>query len=389
MSKRVLVLWNQTGDDIYEQWKREAPSVPWDPEERIQDLGTVQEEMDALLAGLRDAGYTVQCVNAADDLHRVMSAIHLFQPHVVFNLVEYFHEDEGLEASVAALYELLGVEYTGNRPGTLVTCQNKVRTKMLLAGSGLPTAPFMVVHTTDVPRPEDRGLRYPLIVKPALEDASGGIEASSVVQTYEQLVDRVRHVVEYFEQPALVEHYIDGREIHAAVLGTDDPRVLPLFEMAFDDSDFREEGDDAWRPQIISYSAKWDPTAEAFYSMEAVCPAEVEPALAERIRRIAVEAFRVMECRDYARIDMRVDAEGNPYILEVNPNPDLAVDGAFETCARAGGFSYPQLLGAIVESALSRVPDEPPAEEPATTTDHMWLRHGDGSDEPERHEDAA
>jgi D-alanine-D-alanine ligase len=249
-----------------------------------------------------------------------------------------------------------------------------VRTKLLRAGNGLPTPNHMVIESQPLPAAADITLRYPLIVKPALEDASGGIENDSVVQTYEALVERVRHILEHFEQPALVEEYIDGREIHAAILGNENPEVLPLFEMEFDDSYFHEEDDDSFRPHIISYSAKWDPTTEVFYSMEATCPAQIEPALAARIREVALAAFRVTECRDYARVDMRIGPDGEPYILEVNPNPDLALDGAFEMCARASGRSYAQTLAAIAEQALARTVVEEESE--PVVTDQMLVRHG-------------
>ncbi len=375
---RILVLWNNVGEDIYELWKQTGPAkLAWDPESTAAEVETVQEELDAFLAALREGGYDVHCVNAADDLERVMASIRLYEPDLVFNLVEYFNEDEGLEASIAGLYELLGVEYTGSRAPTLALCQNKVRTKMLLQAAGLPTARYMVVDAEPVPDAAASGLRFPMIVKPALEDASGGIEDESVVQDQAALEARVRHVLEVFEQPALVEEYIDGREIHAAVLGNDDPEVLPLFEMEFDDSYFHEDEDDAFRPHIISYSAKWDPTAQAFYTMEAVCPAPVEPALAARIREVATRAFKVMDCRDYARVNLRVDQDGQPFILEVNPNPDLAKDGAFETCAAARGYSYAQTLATIVEQALARTREDEtdPATPTPENTDQMWQRH--------------
>jgi D-alanine-D-alanine ligase len=379
MRPRVLILWNQVGEDIYEKWKAEGPlRVDWDPDEIATEVDTEKEEIDALVAALRDADCEVECLNAQDDLGRVMDVIRRDRPDLVFNLVEHFHDDEGQEASVAGLYELLGVEYTGNRATALSLCQNKVRTKMLLSAAGLPTPPYMVVEALPVPAPATRGLTFPLIVKPAREDASGGVEDDSVVWDQDALVDRVRYVLEWFEQPVLCEQYIDGREIHAAILGNEPPRVLPLFEMEFDDSYFREEGEVS-RPSIITYSAKWDPTTEAFYAMEPVCPAHLDPALADRIRALAAAAFHVLECRDYARVDMRVDRTGNPYILEVNPNPDLAVDGAFETCAKASGLSYPQTLRAIVDAALSRCAPEAPvaddAPEPACT-DVMMQRHG-------------
>lgn len=387
---RVLVLWNHVGEDIYARWKKEGPAaLEWDPEETAVDVGTVEEELHAFLTALREAGYDVDCVNAEDDLQRIMASIQLYQPDVVFNLVEYFNDDEGQEAAIAGLYELLGVEYTGSRGGTLTLCQNKVRTKLLLAGNGLPTPRHMVIETQPLPAPADIGLRYPLIVKPALEDASGGIENDSVVQTYDALVERVRHILEHFEQPALVEEYIDGREIHAAILGNENPEVLPLFEMEFDDSYFYEEDDDSFRPHIISYSAKWDPTTEAFYSMEATCPAELEPALAARIREVALAAFRVAECRDYARVDMRIGPDGEPYILEVNPNPDLALDGAFEMCAAASGRTYGQTLAAIVEQALSRHVVEDEAEDEPVVTDQMLVRHTEQARATDSGRDAA
>src|SRR5690606_40614407 len=128
----------------------------------------------------------------------------------------YFQDDQQQEAYVAGLYELMGVAYTGNRPITLATCQNKYRTKLLLEASGLPTAEFFLA--TRLPIPADHGLAFPLIVTPAYEDASGGIEADSVVRDQAALEARVARVLEEFEMPALVEEYIEGREIHAAIL---------------------------------------------------------------------------------------------------------------------------------------------------------------------------
>lgn len=375
----VLILWNHVGEDVYERWKEQGPArLDWDPEETAAEVGTLEEEMDALVAGLASTGCDVVCVNVEDDLDRLMWAINEHDPDVVFNLVEHFHDDEGQEANVVGLYELLGVEYTGNRAPTLLTCQDKIRTKMLLSGAGLPTPRGELVSA--LPLPNFHHLRFPLIVKPAYEDASGGIDDESVVHDQAQLLARVTYILEWFEQPAIVEEFIDGREIHVALLGNPaqggEPEVLPLFEMEFDDSYFQEEGD-APRPNIISYSAKWDPTTKAFYCMEAVCPAVVEPALAERIRAVARQAFAVMACRDYARVDMRIDRDGNPYILEVNPNPDLAQDGAFEMCSAASGRAYGQTLRAIVDSAMSRLvehEEEPAAEVEAT--DAMLRRHG-------------
>jgi D-alanine-D-alanine ligase len=371
--QRLLVLWNQSEPDVYERFQEEgARPLDWDPERMAAEVTTVQDEMDAFIDALRDGPLDVVCVNVEDDIDRLIAAIRLHQPDVIFNLVEFFYDDETLEPNIAGLYELFDVPYTGNTPHTLAACQRKGRTKLLLEDAGLPIASYTIVHREPVPRPEDLELRYPLIVKPANEDASGGIEPESVVHDYDALVERCRYLLTEFEQPALVEEYIEGREIHAAVLGNERPEVLPLFEMEFDDSEFNP--DDEWRPQIISYSAKWDPHSKDFYSMEPVCPAEgLGDEVEARIRDVAVAAYRVMGCRDYARIDMRVDDKGQPFILEVNPNPDLADGSAYMMCAEQSGRSYAQTLLEITKMALSRghVPEEPAEEARSASTDLM------------------
>ncbi len=350
----ILVLWNQTEEDVYERWRRDGPRpLSWDPTRLAPDVGTVQEELDAMLDALREGGFDVRCVNVEDEIDRLIGAIRFHRPDAVFNLIEYFNEDNFMETSIVGLYELFGTPYTGCSARSLLLCQDKHRAKVLLEAAGLPTADFIRVDREPVPDPEEQGLTYPLIVKPSLEDASGGIEPASVVHSYAQLQERVRHALKEFEQALVVEEYIEGREIHAALLGNDPPEVLPLFEMEFDDSEFNPEGE--WRPQIISFKAKWDPHSQVFYSMDAVVPPQdLDESIEARIRDVAVKAFKTMECRDYARIDMRVDEEGEVYILEVNPNPDLADGAAYMQCATASGRSFSDALCEIADMAVER-----------------------------------
>jgi D-alanine-D-alanine ligase len=349
---RLLVLWNQVEEDVYERWRADGPRpLDWDDSRVASDVATVQEEMDALIAALREARFEVDIVNIEDSLDRMLSAIRFYRPDAIFNLVEFFRDDPIQEAYVAGLYEMMGVSYTGNRPITLATCQNKYRTKLLLEAAGLPTAEFFLA--TKLPVSPEHGLAFPLIVKPAFEDASGGIEPASVVMDQKSLEARVAHVLEEFEMPALVEEYIEGREIHAAILGNHPPEVLPLFEMEFDAPD--EDADEEWHPQIISFRAKWDPHSREFYSMDAVVPPrDLDPIVEGYIRDVAVGAFKAVRGRDYARIDMRVDPDGQPFILEINPNPDLVDGAAFAMCARAGGRSYSETLGGIADLSVAR-----------------------------------
>ena len=355
--KRVLIVWNQVEEDIYEQWRVQGPQpLPWDPSRLADDVRTTNEEMDDLADSVRMAGYDVLFLNVRDDLERLQAALRYYQPHVVFNLIEYFNNDENLESGIVGLYELLGQAYTGSTGYALALCQRKHHAKRILEGAGLPTAPYFIVDSLDTPLPDPATLdeRYPLIVKPALEDASGGIENEAVVADFDQLIDRIDYVLREFEQPVLIEDYIEGREIHVAILGNDPPEVLPPFEMRFDHSEFGD--DEKWRPRIISYSAKWDPMSRDFYTLEPLCPApDLTPALEERLGAIALRAYRETGCRDYARIDMRVTADGTPYILEVNPNPDLTDGSAFIMCAQASGRTYIETLGELLELAMKRV----------------------------------
>ena len=375
---RVLVLWNQVEEDIYEKWRDEGPRpLAWDPSRVVPDVGTVDEEMGAFIKALEDARFDVELVNVEDSLDRAIGAIRLHRPDAIFNLVEFFNDDQIQEAYIAGLFEMMNVPFTGNRPMNLATCQNKFRTKLILEAAGLPTAEFMLAKK--LPVPMDHGLTYPLIVKPAFEDASGGIEKDSVVHNHLALEARVAYVHKEFEMPALVEEYVDGREIHAAVLGNNPPEVLPLFEMEFDDSEFNPN--DEWRPQIISYRAKWDPHSKDFYTMDAVVPPEdLDPALASEIRRIAREAYLAVGCRDYARVDMRIE-DDEIYILEVNPNPDLVDGAAFMLCASASGRSYSETLGAIADLAIARGKPALDPKKIGKPTDTLLLEHEHGKDD--------
>lgn len=367
----VLILWNQVEEDVYEQLAEQEMPLSWDPSRIAADVGTVRDELNDFLEALVEGGYRVECVNIRDDVDRLIDGLRYFQPDVVFNLVEYLFDDESYEIHVTSLFELFGIPYTGSDPVTLATCFRKIRTKILLTDAGLPTPSYFVVDRSQDIKGR-RGYRYPLIVKPPRDDASAGIERASVVADRKSLLARIQYVHSEFEQAALVEQYISGREIHAAVLGNENPVVLPLFEMEFEEDESEEE--EGLQPHVISYDAKWDPTSQDFYSMEGRCPPlNLPDPLRERIEELALAAYRLLECRDYARVDMRIDEEGNPYILEVNPNPDLANDSAFVLCAKASGRTYSALLCEVVAMALARREEGATQEAPVTiqSSDHL------------------
>lgn len=346
--RRALVLWNQVGEDEYEALAERGPvALSWNPEQIAAEVGTVQDEIDSIVEACRASGYVTRDVNIADDFDRMSDAVRAFRPDVILNLVEFFNDEAAQEAYVAGLFELWRIPYTGSPPLTLLTCQRKFRTKVLLEAQGVPTPAYTIFYEP-VQRPV--ALPYPLIVKPAREDASGGIDADSVVHDHAALEARVRLVLEDHEQPALVERFIDGREIHVAILGNSPPAVLPMLEFEFEAPD-----EDDPRPQILTYEAKWDPTSPDFYASDVqVPPRKLPRRLGNRLAKAALAAYRLTGCRDYARVDFRVDADGEPYILEVNPNPDLAEGVGFALCAERSGRTFAGLIGELLEMALAR-----------------------------------
>ena len=351
---RVLILWNQLDDDVVELWRRDGRKAPdWDPTLIVDDWDTVAEEIENIVECVKEGGHEAKAINIRDNFDTLLDTVKSEKPDAVMNLIEWFHDDLENETYVPAMFELLGQSYTGNRPLALALCQKKPHAKSLLAAAGLPVPRGIVVEANGK-APADLELRYPMIVKPAFDDASGGIDAGSVVRDRAALDARVKLVVGDHKMPALVEEFIEGREIHCAILGNHPPQPLPLYEMVF------KQGavDDTGRalPNIITYRAKWDPYSREHYAMEGQCPVEdLEPALVEKIQSIAVRAYTTLGCRDYARVDMRVDTTtGEAFILEVNPNPDLADGCAFAQCVRASGRTYAQAIQEIVGFALDR-----------------------------------
>jgi D-alanine-D-alanine ligase len=346
---RVAVLYNFVGEDEYEVLRKKAregiAQPPPDPNFKLEDISTLKEEILGLVDALIEAGYDAYPVNVQDNFHQLYAALTQPWPDVVFNLIEWFNDDGGLEDRVAAFYDLMEVPYTGAPPATLSICQRKGLTKQILEANGIPTPRYRILEKEPIPRLS--GMRYPVIIKPAMEDASVGITQASVVENRKELVERIRFVLKEYEQPVLIEEYIDGRELGVSVLGTKLPRALPIEEMDFSDlpGQYRK---------IISFESKWDPMHEAFHKGKLVCPANLPEEIAREAQAIALKAFRVMGCRDYARVDMRLDDKGRLYVLEVNPNPDLTEGVAFMSSAEAAGLDFSDALKIIVDSALER-----------------------------------
>jgi len=339
------ILYNLVGEDEFERLRAVDPAtLPFRPVYPIH-VKTAREEYEAIASALRSEGFAVELYNIQDNLARLERFLLCDVPDAVFNLVEIFDGDARLEAAVTGYLDLCGVPYTGSGPFALALCQRKALTKHILLQQRIRTPRFKLLRTPRVaPR---HGLRYPLIVKPAREDASLGVEADSVVYDFAGLRERAAVLYERFRQPILMEEFIAGRELHVAVLGNDPPVVLPLLEY-----DFSELPED--HPPIITYAVKWNPLDLSYHKVHALCPADLDPRIADDVRRLALRAYAATYCRDYARIDVRVSEDGRPYVLEVNPNPDLTEGVSFMDSAEKAGLTFSQTLRRIVELALAR-----------------------------------
>ncbi|MCW9095495.1 MAG: ATP-grasp domain-containing protein [Ignavibacteriaceae bacterium] len=343
---KVAVVYNEPEPEMYLKppEKTENGSSDFVPYFEV-DKTTPMEEYDYVVQRLKNVGLDAFTLNIKDNLQLLLSTLEEKKPDVIFNFVEIYKDNPRYEMNVVGMYELLGIPYTGAPALSLANCQNKILAKRLLSSSGIRIPKFFIV--TEKSSRYTHKLKYPFLVKPPFEDASVGIENESIVTNSKQLRERIDYVLKYFAPPVLVEEFIEGRELNVAVMGDRRLRVLPISEI-----DFSEMPDHLHN--IVSYQAKWDPHHESYHKTIPICPAPLPKNIERKAKEIAFKAFKVMGCRDYARVDMRLSKENKLYVLEVNPNPDLTEGAGFMRSAEHAGMTYGQALKRIVKYALSR-----------------------------------
>ncbi len=347
---KVAVAFNEAHPEYYvKHTEKDANTLGFTPYFEVDNLTPI-EEYELLAKRLSKVGIEAYALNILDDLSLLLKDIKKNKPDVIFNFIEIFKENARLEMNIVGLLELMGIPYTGAPPMALANCQSKILAKRLLNSVNIPTPRFLVIRKAVKRVIHD--LNYPIIVKPAYEDASVGIENESIVTTHKALRERIEYVHKYFQQPALLEEFIEGRELNVAMLGdvnsrTEKPIALPISEI-----DFREMPNHLYN--IVSYQAKWDPHHEAYHKTIPICPAVIPKKIEKKAKEIALKAFRIMSCRDYARVDMRLAKDNKLYVLEVNPNPDLTEGAGFMRSAEAAGYSYIQAMKKIIRLAYHR-----------------------------------
>ncbi len=307
----------------------------WDSKETILAVKTALEQ-----------NHNVKLIEANEEAYGNICEV---KPDIVFNIAEGWR-GPSREAQIPALLEMLGIPYTGSDPLTLALCLDKSRAKEILSYHKIPTPKFSVIEDESQIKNLDFG--FPLIVKPLYEGSSKGIYDASVVKNDDDLEKQIKKVLAEYNQPALVEEFLSGREFTVAMLGNDgDLKTLPIVEICFHSLP-------AGVNPIYSYEAKWiwDTIENPIDVHE--CPAKIVPELEQKIEKICLDTYRILKCRDWCRIDIRLDENGEPHVLELNPLPGILPNPEEHSCfpqaARAAGLDYSTLINSVLNAAIKR-----------------------------------
>jgi D-alanine-D-alanine ligase len=315
---------------------REAAESPTDPV-----LGQLSDTLARL-------GHDVEPVEVDKRVEPLVGALGRTRPELIVNIAESYGGKSALESNVAALLNLMGLRYTGSSPSGLMLAGDKILTKKVLTFHGIQTPRFATVYRGALDWAEE--LHFPVIVKPPQEDASVGLTSASVVRDLKQLLEQMDALQSEFEQPVLVEEFIEGREFYVGVLGNANAHALPVIELDF--SKFPAD-----RPRIASWEAKWgddEGGGAEFEGTTSIFPDNLPDELTTRLHAVAVDAFHALRLRDYGRIDLRVNENGEVFVIEVNPNCYLERESEFARAAGRGGIDYDALIGRILELAAAR-----------------------------------
>lgn len=337
---------------LYDVWEEEGalaePPEPKPPARKTKSRKKKKrekEDREEILEALEKLGHQA-FYQVLDGTPPCLNSLAKCEADLIFNLTESFAGDDTKEMHVAAYLDLLGMRYTGAGPHASFLAQDKALAKKMFAFHGIRTPYFATSYRGSIEHAHD--ISFPLIVKPLSEDGSIGINANAVVDSVKELMERVQYIQDEFDSPAIIEEYIEGREIYAAILGSYEyAQALPLVELDFSKL---PKG----TPKIASYDVKFEKDAEAYKLTKSSVAEDLDEKTVELLTETALAAHRAVKLRDYGRIDMRLSSKGEVYVLEANPNPWLSSKQEFAMAAKASGLSYTQLIGEIVDLAMAR-----------------------------------
>jgi len=339
---------------LYDIWEEDMPEPEPEPEpekkKRVRKKGRKKKKVEKhdreeIFEALEKLGHE-PIYQVVDGRKQSLISLARCGADVIFNLTESYAGDDTMDMNLAGYLDLLGVPYTGSGPHGLYLAQDKAVSKKIIKFHGVRTPDFAHVYRGTLDHSHD--IKFPLIVKPTSEDGSIGIDVGSVVGTVKELMERIHYIHEEFDSPVLIEEYIEGREIYGAVLGNNEnAEVLPMVEL---DLSRLPKG----TPRIAGSEVKWEKDTEAYKVTKSAPADDLDEKMAEKLASTAMSAFRALKLRDYARIDMRLNAKGEVYVIEANPNPWLSSNSEFYMAAKKSGRSYTDMIETIVELARQR-----------------------------------
>ena len=310
-----------------------------------QDLQAVEWKTEYdVVSTLRKLGHEVTALGVKSDLEVIRGAVEQWKPHIAFNLLEEFDGVAVYDQNVVSYLELLHVPYTGCNPRGLMLARDKALSKQVMSYHRIPYPEFMVVPLHRMVR-RPKWLAFPLIVKSVSEEASLGISQASIVEDEDKLRERVAFIHDSVGTGALVERYIEGRELYVGVMGNAHLQVLPVWELVMDN--MPEEA-----KRIATERVKWSRKYQDKYGIRSAEAKNLPEGVADKIQHLAKRVYRALGLSGYARIDMRMDGEGNIYVLEANPNPQIADDEDFAESARKAEVPYKNLLQELIHIGM-------------------------------------
>jgi D-alanine-D-alanine ligase len=331
---RIGVLYDYWWDEDEDRSSEDGRPKRKSPEEDVQEVYDALKEIGHNPVFLR-----------LDGTRQALQEVAESETDLIFNLVESFGGQDGYDTNVAAFLELIGRRFTGAGSHGLYLAQDKALAKKIFAFHGIHTPYFTTVYRGRTEHSHD--IQFPVIVKPAGEDGSVGIAFGAVCGSIKELMDRIDYIHAQFDCPALIEEYIEGRELYVGVLGNGEPEALPVIEL---DLSKLPEG----VPKIAGSEVKWEEGTEAYEKTKSIFPDDLDEERVESIGKVAVQAYQALQLRDYGRIDFRMAADGTLHVLEVNPNPYLLSTSELAMAAKKAGRPYKDLIGEIVDLALAR-----------------------------------
>ena len=328
---------------LYDRWEAPEEAAPSDkaPLTRTLDKKEVEDEVAEALGKLGHQADLYVLDGSIKGLHGLAK----LDVDLVFNLAESFAGNDTADHCIAAYLELLDKRITGAGSHGLMLAQDKGVAKKILEFHGIHTPVF--AHSFRGRLDFSHDLEFPVIVKPAREDGSIGIEFNAVVSSIRELMERIDWLHSNFDSPVLIEEYVEGREMYVGVIGNDNPTALPVIEL---DLSKLPEG----RPRIAGAEVKWGKGTRAYRDTKSAIAEDLPEETAGLLQQTAVAVFQALELRDYARIDMRLRPDGRVAVIEANPNPWLASKAEFAMAARKSGRNYTQLIEELVELAMAR-----------------------------------